>query len=210
MVGISGGSGSGKTWLASLLAESLAPGVLRLSMDDFYLDRSHLSARRRAKLNFDHPRAIDWAGVEQVLRELRAGRSTCVPCYDFATHCRKLETKPVFAANIVLLDGLWALQRASVRALLDLRIFLLAPLRLRLSRRLTRDLQSRGRTAASVREQFRRTVEPMHRLFVEPQVKWADIVLRPGWGTFEAEFVAAVIRSIGLKGSGVSSVRYRF
>jgi uridine kinase len=196
IVGIAGGSGSGKTWLAEQLAASLAPDVLRLSMDDFYLDRSHLSPARRARINFDHPRAIDWEALEEAVRRLRAGRPACVPCYDFSTHCRHSSQRSLFPKSVVLVDGLWAWYRSSLRRMLDVRIFLTCPARTRLRRRLARDLKARGRTAESVRKQFRLTVEPMHRRFVEPQAQWADLILREGWGRWEAGVIVEVVRSL--------------
>jgi len=202
IIGIAGGSGAGKTWLAEQLTASLAPDVVRLSMDDFYLDRSHLSLARRATLNFDHPRAIDWRALEAAVRRLRAGRPAQVPCYDFSTHCRRSSQSSLFPKAVVLVDGLWPLYRPSLRRLLDLRIFLACPARTRLRRRLARDLKARGRTAESVRQQFRLTVEPMHRRFVEPQAKWADLILREGWGKWEAGVVGEVIRRLRERRAG--------
>lgn len=177
LVAIVGGSGSGKSWLAAKLSEYLNPSAARLSLDDFYRDRSSLSAARRARLNFDHPRAIDWDSFEQALQHLSAGRAANVPCYDFSTHCRAgeklLDFKP-----ILLVEGLWLLRRPAVRRLFAFTIFLDCPPRLRLSRRLERDLLSRGRNAESIRLQFRTMVEPMHRRFVAPQIRYADVTVR--------------------------------
>lgn len=178
LVAIVGGSGSGKTWMAERLESALAPNAVRLSLDDFYRDRSHLSLARRARINFDQPRAIDWSGVETAVRGLAAGRSARIPHYDFKTHSRLRTCKTVPAKPIVLIDGLWLLRRASLRSLFQVRIFIECPLRTRLRRRLKRDVGLRGRTVASVRRQFRETVEPMHRLHVAPQRCFADVVLR--------------------------------
>jgi uridine kinase len=178
LVAIAGGSGSGKTWLAQKLEQTLVPLAVRLSLDDFYLDRSHLSPGRRARLNFDDPRAIDWPRLEQVLRTLLAGRSAGVPCYDFKTHCRLSQEKLLPPKPIILLEGLWLLRRPTLRRLFSLRIFLHCPLRTRLRRRLSRDLISRGRTRTSIALQFRRTVEPMHTRYVAPQAALADVVFK--------------------------------
>lgn len=196
IIGIAGGSGSGKSWLAERLTASLAPDVAHLSLDDFYVDRSHLSLARRARINFDHPRAIDWQALEQAVRRLRAGRPARVPAYDFSTHCRQPFTKLVPPKGIVLIEGLWTLRRPLLRRLLDARIFLACGPRTRLRRRLARDLKARGRTRESVCRQFRLVVEPMHRRFVEPQARWADVVLREGWGKLEARIVSEVARSL--------------
>jgi len=177
LIAIVGGSGSGKSWLAEKLRNAFAPHASRLSLDDFYQDRSHLSASRRAKLNFDHPRAIDWLSLENALKHLSAGRLARVPEYDFATHCRRARWQELHPKRLIIIDGLWLLRRASLRKLFALTIYLDCPTRLRLQRRLARDLCWRGRTGSSVREQFWRTVEPMHARHVAPQARWADIIL---------------------------------
>ncbi len=187
LIAIVGGSGSGKTWLAEKLQATLGRGVGRLSLDDFYRDRANLSLVRRARLNFDNPRAIDWRSVERALRELIAGRSARVPIYDFRTHTRSKRTRILEPKPIMLVDGLWLLRRPSVRRLFGLKIFLECPRRTRLRRRLARDLRMRGRTAASVREQFRKTVEPMHRKYIAPQIRWADLVLKGDCGERDVE-----------------------
>ncbi len=194
IVAIAGGSGSGKSWLCELLAAGFGGDIGTLTLDDFYLDRSHVSAARRARLNFDHPRAIDWRAVEKSVRTLREGLPAQAPKYDFSTHCRVPGGTLLSPKPIILVEGLWPLRRPLLRSFFDLRIFLECAARTRLARRMKRDVWARGRTRASVREQFRRTVEPMHRRFVAPQARWADVILREGWGMREAEFLAAVIR----------------
>src|SRR5690349_15709274 len=169
LVAIVGGSGSGKTWLADKLEAKLAPNAARLSQDDFYHDRSHLSPARRARLNFDHPRAIDWRALEHALRRLQAGRTASVPLYDFHTHCRRSGSRSLKPKPLILVDGLWLLRRPSVRRMLSFTIFLDCPTAVRLRRRLKRDQCSRGRGAASVKAQFWKTVQPMHSKFVVPQ-----------------------------------------
>ena len=176
LVAIVGGSGAGKTWLAEKLQAGLRPECARFSLDDFYRDRSHLPPGRRAKLNFDHPRAIDWEAFTKVLRACRAGRTALVPCYDFKTHSRLALGKLLRPKPIVLVDGLWLTHRPALRRGFDLRIYVEASITLRLRRRLSRDARGRGRTRASVREQFWRTVQPMHVRFVAPQARWADVV----------------------------------
>ena len=193
---IAGGSGSGKTLLATRLARALSPNAIRLSMDDFYLDRSHLPPGRRAKLNFDHPRAIDWPALLRALRSLRRGQTARVPCYDFSKHCRLALPRFCRPKPIILLDGLWPLRRASLRRLCGFRVFLECPSRIRLRRRLARDRATRGRTPASVRTQFWSTVEPMHQRYVEPQARWADVVLKPGWGERELRGLVRQVRQL--------------
>jgi uridine kinase len=150
---------------------------MRLSLDDFYRDRSHLSEKRRSRINFDHPRAIDWLDLERVLGKFAAGRSVQMPHYDFATHTRAARREPVKPKSLIIMDGLWLLRRPAVRKLFSHRIFIECPFRLRLFRRIRRDLAERGRTAANVKRQFLRQVVPMHDRFVSPQLRWADIVV---------------------------------
>jgi uridine kinase len=178
VIAIAGGSGSGKTWLAERLLAALGPVATGLSLDDFYRDHSHLPPGRRAGINFDHPKAIDWAAFEQVLRRFRNGRPAPIPCYDFKTHCRLQRTKTLRPKALLLVEGLWLLRRRQTRSLFGLTIFLDCPTRVRLSRRLARDMAARGRSRRSVVEQFWRTVEPMHAKYVAPQARLADLVLR--------------------------------
>jgi len=177
LIAIVGGSGAGKTWLADRLQQACGAEAGRVSLDDFYRDRSHLSPTRRATINFDHPRAIDWPLVVQALRGCREGRLTRLPRYSFTTHTRLHQHDEWLPPSLVLMDGLWLFWRPAVRELFDLRIFLACATPLRLERRLARDVAERGRSPKAVREQFWKTVAPMHDRFVAPQMRWADIVL---------------------------------
>jgi uridine kinase len=195
LIAIVGGSGSGKTWLAKRLEDKLGRMATRLSLDDFYRDRSHLSPAQRARLNFDHPRAIDWPRFEQALRDLRAARPAGVPCYDFATHRRPRE-RVLHAKPIILVEGLWLLRRRQLARAFELSLFLDCPARVRFQRRLQRDLRSRGRTVDSIRRQFRTTVEPMHRRHVVPQSRLADLRIKTIPGRRQVIDLAARIRGL--------------
>jgi uridine kinase len=196
VVAIAGGSGSGKTWLADRLQAMLGRKVLRISLDSFYRDRSRVAEASRVRINFDHPRAIDWAAVEQALDTLLKGGRAQIPIYDFKTHSRLLRIQTALPRPIILLEGLWPLRRRHIRRLVSLGIFLRCPARVRLDRRVARDKASRGRTSTSVRRQFRACVEPMHRRFVEPQAKVADLVLRETCGATELTQLADEIRRL--------------
>lgn len=178
LVAIVGGSGAGKSWLADHLQALLGEQAAWLSLDDFYHDRSHLSPGRRARINYDHPRAIDWERMEQTLADCLAGRITQIPQYDFATHSRRSAEKILRPKPIILVDGLWLLRRPAMRRLFHWSIFIDCPPRTRLNRRMARDLLLRGRSRASVERQFRETVEPMNALHVVPQARWAQIRLQ--------------------------------
>jgi uridine kinase len=177
LIAIVGGSGSGKTWLAERFHALLGIHCARISLDDFYCDQSHVPEEERSAINFDDPQVIDWAGLKSVLQELLAGRPAQLPCYDFKTHCRAEHRRTVEPATVLLAEGLWLLHEASLRPLFDLKIFIDCPIQTRLRRRIERDLISRGRTRASVEKQFNDAVDPMHRKFVQPQKRWADVVL---------------------------------
>lgn len=178
IIALAGGSGSGKSWLAGRLVRELGDRAAAVSLDSFYRDRSHLPPRRRERVNYDHPRAIDWEQVERTLRRARAGRSFEVPVYSYAEHAvvgRPVKRGP---AEFVIVEGLWVLRSRRLWPLIDLGIFVDAPARLRLERRIERDLAERGRSRASITRQFREQVEPMHRRFVEPQRRRADLILK--------------------------------
>jgi uridine kinase len=178
LVAIVGGSGSGKSWLADKLQSTLGHNAGRLSLDDFYRDRSHLSTVQRARLNFDRPAAIDWTAFQRVLNSCLHYHEVQVPRYDFRTHCRHPGSCVLKPKPIMLVEGLWLLRSARIRKFFGFRIFLDAPMQLRLQRRLSRDVADRGRSRKSVQEQFRKTVEPMHRKFVLPQLHWCDVVFK--------------------------------
>ncbi len=177
IIAIVGGSGAGKTWLVQRLCAVLGDRACHLALDDFYRDRSHLPLARRAQLNFDVPRAIDWRDAARVLRDCRAGRPTQIPRYDFATYSRVAAGQPWQPSPIVLVDGLWLLRSPELRPLFDLKVFLDTPTPLRLERRVRRDTAERGYTADDVQDRLTATVLPMHERYVEPQKRWADIVL---------------------------------
>lgn len=196
LVAIVGGSGAGKTWLADQLDKAVGDGTNRVSQDDFYLDRSHLTPSRREQVNYDHPRAIDWSGLERTLKDCRAGRGFRVPRYDFATHTRLSRAEWRRPKSVTIVEGLWLLRRPSVRRLFDLRIFLDCPVRVRLDRRLTRDAAERGRSRDSVRRQFWNVVAPMHDRFVAPQAGRADVVLRTSVSPDQVRVLADRLRAL--------------
>ena len=199
LVAVVGGSGAGKSWLANKLQQAFSGVAARLSVDDFYLDRSHLSPGRRALINYDHPRAIDWAAFRGAVENLMQGRKGRVPAYDFATHCRLRKFRALTPTPLVIIDGLWLLHRSWLRNVFQFSVFLDAPAPLRLRRRLERDQAWRGRSSRSIRDQFWKTVEPMHRAHVQPQAKWASVVLKNTCHTRELAKLLASIRPLLLK-----------
>jgi uridine kinase len=177
LVAVVGGSASGKTWVADQLRLRLGKEAGRVSLDNFYRDRSYLPTARRAQVNFDHPRAIDWPAVESTLQAFQTGGVLRCPRYDFVTHSRLPEWDLLKPRAVLLMDGLWLLHRRSVRQLFTFTIFLDCCESLRLERRIQRDCAQRGRSEAAVRKQFARYVAPMHARFIEPQRNRAHVVV---------------------------------
>src|SRR5262249_37526953 len=155
---------------------------------------SHLSPAQRARINFDNPAAIDWPEFERVLNCVLHWRKSQLPCYDFTTHCRLPRSRVLKPKPIMLVEGLWLLRSPPIRKFFRFRIFLDSPMHLRLRRRLDRDVASRGRSPKSVEDQFRKTVEPMHRRFVLPQMQLSDVVLKGNRSDRDFAKLAALLR----------------
>ncbi|MBL0174306.1 MAG: uridine kinase [Ignavibacteria bacterium] len=178
VIGIAGGSGSGKTTFARLVIERLgADNVLLVQHDAYYKDISHQPFEVRAASNFDHPDALDTALCAEHIRALKAGRTVEQPLYDFSTHLRTGETRRLEPRPFIVVDGILILAEESLREQMDLRVFVDAPDAVRLERRSRRDVVERGRTPESILEQWRGSVDPMHRAFVEPSRRHADIIV---------------------------------
>ncbi len=180
LVGLCGGSCAGKTTLArALLAER--PDATFLEFDDYYHDLSSTAVEERAKVNYDHPDAIDVQLLVAHMDELAAGRAVEVPDYDFATHTRTGSTHRVEASPLVVVDGLLLLALAECRERLDLKVFVDAPREVRLARRLEKDVRDRGRDRDGVIRQFGDSVEPMHQTLVLPSSEFADLCFSHPW-----------------------------
>lgn len=182
LIGIAGGSGSGKTYFAEALLRELSRELGREScevvyQDNFYYDQSSRFDHDGGSVNFDHPDSIDFDSFVECLRELKKGQSTQIPTYDFATHKRCQLSQRVEARPVILIDGILIFHSAEVRSLLDDLIFVDTPEDLRFERRLERDVRERGRTADGVREQFEKQVKPMHDRFVEPSKAYAKTIV---------------------------------
>lgn len=185
LVGICGGTGSGKTTLARLVAERFQQergpeAAAMLSFDAYYRDQGHLSPEHRAAANYDHPDSLDGELLARDLRCLRAGDEAAIPVYDFATHTRTDDLRIIEPADIIVVEGILLFSFAAVRDQLDFRVFRQCPEPVRFERRLRRDQRERGRTEESVRAQLAATVKPMHDQFVEPFVAAAHFVTQHG------------------------------
>ena len=181
IVGIAGGTGSGKTTVAHKLAAAMPAGrCVSIEHDAYYFDQGHLPPDERANVNYDHPASLESSLLAEHLRQLRAGRAVDVPLYDFATHKRRTETRHVEPAPVVIVEGILVFVEAGLRDLMDIKIFVDTDADIRLMRRIRRDLEHRGRSFESVRHQYYATVRPMHIEHVEPSKRWADLIVPEG------------------------------
>jgi uridine kinase len=180
-IGIAGGTGSGKSTIARNIAQALpAEAVATVDHDSYYRDRGDLPYEERCALNFDHPDALETELLVAHLRRLREGRAVDVPIYDFKTHARLPETRHVEPTPVLIVEGILVFVDAALRAELDIKIFVDTDADIRVFRRIRRDLEQRGRTFQAVRDQYYRTVRPMHLMFVEPSKRWADLIIPEG------------------------------
>jgi uridine kinase len=181
VIGIAGGTGSGKTTVAAKLAASIPAGRCALiDHDAYYRDLSGMSSAERDAVNFDHPSSLESDLLAEHLRLLRAGQTVEVPLYDYVTHTRKTTTRRVAPAPVIIVEGILVFVEATLREQLDIKLFVDTDADIRLMRRIRRDLEQRGRTFQSVRDQYYATVRPMHLEYVEPSKRWADLIIPEG------------------------------
>jgi len=192
LVGVAGGTGSGKTTVAKAIAERLGPDQLvHISHDSYYKDQSHLPPSLRGKTNFDHPDALESSLMVEHLKALKRGEAVEIPQYDFTTHMRMSTKEHVSPKRIILVEGILIFSHPELLELLDIKIFVDTDSDLRFIRRLRRDVQERGRDVASIIEQYTETVRPMHEQFVEPSKRFADIIIPTGLNSVALEMVIA-------------------
>ncbi|XP_061667681.1 uridine-cytidine kinase-like 1 isoform X4 [Syngnathoides biaculeatus] len=189
VIGLCGGSASGKTTVANKIIDALdIPWVVLLSMDSFYkvLSKEEQELAARSEYNFDHPDAFDFELLVNVLRKLKEGKSVKVPVYDFTSHCRRKEWKTVYGANVVIFEGILAFANEELLKLLDMKVFVDTDSDIRLTRRLKRDVSQRGRDIAGVIKQYNKFVKPAFEQYIEPTVQLADIVVPRAGDNFVA------------------------
>jgi uridine kinase len=181
VIGVAGGTGSGKTTVSRKLVDALPSGSATIvEYDAYYRDQSALSPEQRGEVNFDHPDSLDSELLAAHLRDLREGQTIEVPIYDYVSHTRRSQTRRIVPTAVVIVEGILTLVAPAVREQLDIKIFVDTDADIRVFRRIRRDLEERGRTFASVREQYYRSVRPMHNQFVEPSKRWADLIIPEG------------------------------
>ena len=198
VIGIAGGSGSGKTTVAQEILQRVGPDrIAFIQHDSYYRDLSGLPPAQRAEVNFDHPNSLDNELLAHDVESLRAGLSIEVPIYDFATHSRTDRTYAVAARGVIIVEGILIFAEAALRSLFDVKLYVDTDSDLRFIRRLQRDISERGRTMESVIKQYLATVRPMHMEFVEPSKRYADVIIPEGGYNLAAlDMVVARIESL--------------
>lgn len=195
VIGLAGGSGSGKTTVAEAVVEVVGrERVAFLEHDAYYRDRPELSFEERAALNYDHPDAFETDLIVDHLRALRSGRAVAKPVYDYSNHLRTEQTVPVEPAMVVVVEGILVLAEPALRELMDLKVFVDTDADLRFVRRMERDMKERGRSPESVIDQYLATVRPMHLQFVEPSKRHADMIIPEGYNPGAVATVISLIR----------------
>ena len=181
VIGIAGGSGSGKTTVAQEILQRVGPSrIAFLQHDSYYKDLSGLPPAQKAEVNFDHPNSLETDLLTQHIASLRDGKPVEVPIYDFSTHSRTSQTYTVQSRKVIVVEGILIFTEPELRKLFDLKIFVDTDSDIRFIRRLERDITERGRTTESVIKQYQVTVRPMHMEFVEPSKRYADVIIPEG------------------------------
>ena len=195
IIGVAGGTGSGKSTVARNVAAALGDAsVAFIDMDAYYLDHAHLLLEERKRVNWDHPNAFDWDHLVSQLAQLAGGEAIDKPVYDFVNHARSHETVRIPPADVVVIDGILLFVDPRVRDLCDVKVFVDADADVRLIRRIRRDMAKRGRPLGEILEQYLSTVQPMHLEFVEPSKRYADVIVpRGGHNPVAIEMIVAKI-----------------
>ena len=180
VIGIAGGTGSGKTTLMNNLIERFKGSVTVLSHDNYYRRNDHLSYEQRCQINYDEPAALETDLMARHLDALRHGETIQCPVYDFAQHNRSDETIEIAPKSVIIVEGILIFENQELRDLMDIKIFVDTDADVRLCRRIKRDVNKRGRSLESVLQQYQETVKPMHEKYVEPSKKYANLVVLEG------------------------------
>ncbi|PQA76353.1 uridine kinase [Rhodoferax sp. TS-BS-61-7] len=197
VIGVAGGSGSGKSTVTREVLASIGPEMATVVFqDDYYLDQSHMSPEDRRKTNYDHPDAFDWPLLVQHVQALRRGDTIEMPTYDFSKDNRASKTITVKPAPVIVVEGLFALYDAKLRNMMSLKIYVDTASDVRFIRRLQRDMAERGRSAESVINQYLETVRPMHKQFIEPTKRNADVILPHGANGPAVDIITTKVKTL--------------
>ncbi len=196
IIGIAGGTGSGKTTVVNQIIEELKnEEVDVISQDSYYQDTSHLTYEQRTKINFDHPKSIDFDLLVSHLKDLKAGKNIQQPVYSFKQHNRTGETITIEPRKVIIIEGILILTHPDIREMFDIKIYVHADSDERLIRRLKRDIAERGRDLEEVLSRYQTTLKPMHQQFIEPTKEFADIIIPTNrYNTVAVDIVQTIIR----------------
>jgi uridine kinase len=197
VIGVAGGSGSGKSTVTREVLASIGPELVTVVIqDDYYCDQTHMSPEDRRKTNYDHPDAFDWPLMVQHVQALRRGESIEMPTYDFAADNRASKTITIKPAPVIVIEGLFALFDADLRKMMSLKVFVDTAADVRFIRRLQRDMAERSRSAESVINQYLETVRPMHKQFIEPTKRYADVILPHGANGPAVDIITTKVKTL--------------
>lgn len=187
IIGIAGGTGSGKTTVVKKIMAALkGEGVAVIPQDSYYNDNTHLTMEERRLINYDHPDAFDWTLLYEQISDLRNGKPIEQPTYDYITSNRMQETVHIEPCKVIIIEGIMALYRKDLRDLMDLKIYVDTDSDVRLIRNILRDTVERGRTAEMVINRYLEVLKPMHEEFIEPTKRYADLIIPEGGGNMQA------------------------
>jgi len=200
VIGISGGTGSGKSTITAAIQEKVNYPITLIQQDNYYLNFGHLPNEERAKINFDHPATFDTELLINHISLLKQSIPIEMPLYDFKTHMRTSETVTKLPSKIIIVEGILIFENPRLRDLMDIKIFVDTDADVRILRRIVRDMKERGRTLDSVIQQYYETVRPMHIEFVEPSKKYANIIIpEGGHNTIGIDMIVAKINELSSK-----------
>lgn len=209
IIGIAGGTGSGKTTVVNKIINSLPAGeVAVLPQDSYYKDSGHIPPEERSKINFDEPAAIEWTLLERQLRGLKSGKTIEMPTYSYLTCTRQAETVTVEPREVVIVEGILVLNDPGLRQMMDVKVFVDADADDRLIRVIARDCVERGRTPEAVIARYERVLKPMHNMYIEPSKRFADLIVPQGGNNMVAinlltDYIEARLRKERLKASTI-------
>ncbi|MDE0171073.1 MAG: uridine kinase [bacterium] len=197
VIGVAGGSGSGKTTICASIVEQIGPDhVALVAHDAYYRHRPELTYEERTRVNYDHPDSLETELLLAHMKDLAAGRSIRQPLYDFSRHLRRPETVLVKPRPVVLIEGILILVEPELRGVMDLRVFVDTDPDMRVLRRVERDMRDRGRSFDSVVKQYLATVRPMHIRFVEPSKRYADVIIPEGYNRHAVGALVSTVREV--------------
>ena len=197
VIGVAGGSGSGKTTISTSIVDQVGPErVVLINHDAYYRHRPDISYEERTRVNYDHPDSLETELLLSHIETLIGGRPFQQPIYDFSRHLRLPETAIVHPRPVVLIEGILILVDPGLRAIMDLRVFVDTDPDVRVLRRVERDMRERGRSFASIVKQYHTTVRPMHLRFVEPSKRYADVIIPEGYNRDAVGALVAMIRDV--------------